>query len=106
MEKSFLEQRIYQKALEKTNKEYREFIEFMMNNKFAKSLKIKVNNENIPLAAFGCNYSLLNGEGVDNSNAIEFTNLQDVYNNLRDQNIEKETDNILKKLETISYLYE
>ena len=106
MEKSILEQRIGQRALEQTNREYREFIEFMVNNKFAKSLKIKVNDKNIPLAKFGYDYSLLNFGGVDNKTAIEFTNLQDVYDKLRDENIKKETDTILKKLETINYLFE
>ena len=104
MVKTFLEKQIREKAVEQTEKEYQNFVNMIRKNKFANALKIKINDEEIPLCNFGCNYALLNGNGIENERS-KHTNLEEVYDKILNQNIKENTDVILGKMESIAYLF-
>lgn len=104
MEKTFLEKRIRERAEKQTEKEYQDFINMLRKNKFANALKIKINDEEIPLFNFGCNYALLNNNGIENKRSIH-TNLEEVYDKILNENIKENTDVILGKMESIAYLF-
>lgn len=112
MKKTILEKRIYERAEEKTKEEYSKFMSFLKTNEFASKLSIcikkgeTINDEiYIPLSRFGCNYSLFNDECLKNKFSTDHTTLENVYNEILEENIRKETDNILRRLEDINYLF-
>ena len=111
MEKTLLEKRIYERAKEKTEKEYKNFMNFLKSNKFGKNLAIRIsagdtiNDERyIPLSDFGCNFALFNDDCLK-SHYLDNSNLEKVYNDILEENIRIETDELLNKLDEINYLF-
>lgn len=111
MEKALLEKRIYERAKEKTDKEYKEFMKFLKSNKFGDKLSIRISTGDtindvryIPLSNFGCNYALFNDDCLK-SRYLDNSNLEKVYNEILEENIRIETDELLNKLTEINYLF-
>ena len=104
MDKTFLETRIEERAEERFEKELIDFASFIMHHPLAGKLRVKIGDENIPIANLGQNYGLVNTKGLKNKNS-EFTNLAEVKDELVEKYKKEETDMILNKLTTIEYLY-
>jgi hypothetical protein len=104
MNKEFLEKRIEEIAIDRTNEEYQKFVDFCNNNNFARKLKIYINDKEIPLFTFGVNYGLFNNSQNENENK-NLTNYDDVYKEILDKNIKLETDNLINKINTLEYLF-
>lgn len=104
MDKSFLEKRIEEKAVELFEKDYREFLELVRRNSVGELLKIKIGEKDIPLTTFGRNYAIFNTEQENNSRKV-FTNYDEVKAKLIDEYIAKETNKVIEQIQSIGYLF-
>lgn len=104
MEKTFLEKRIEEKAIELFEKDYRDFVEIVNRHPVGKLLQIKVNEKQIPLTNFGCNYGFFNNEQERNSRS-KLTNYDEMKEQLIDRYIKEETDKVIDQLQNIGYLF-
>ena len=104
MDKTFLEKRIEERAEKRFEEELITFTNFVVRHPIGGEIRVKMGDDNIPLANFGRNYGLVNANGLKNSMA-EMTNLADVKAKLIEKYIKEETDAILAKLTNIEYLY-
>src|SRR5699024_2711514 len=104
MEKTFLEKRIEEKAIELFEKDYRDFVEIVNRHPVGKLLKVNVNEEQIPLTTIGRNYALFNTEQEQNSRS-KLTNYDEVKELLIKKYIAEETDKIIEQLQSIGYLF-
>lgn len=104
MDKTILEKRIKERAEERFDNEFREFVKYIYNHPIGGRLKVKIGDSNIPIANFGRNYGLFNEEGIQNKHS-DNTNLQLVKMSLLREYEKEETDEILKKLENLGYLF-
>ena len=59
----------------------------------------------IPLASFGVNFGILN-QRQDNNDRNKFLNFEDVKEKVIQEKIEQKTDELLYKLNSVSYLFE
>lgn len=75
MDKTILEKRIKERAEERFDNEFREFVKYIYNHPIGGRLKVKIGDSNIPIANFGRNYGLFNEEGIQNKHS-DNTNLQ------------------------------
>jgi hypothetical protein len=106
MEKTILEKRIIEKAEERFQKDYKKFVDFIIDNPIGKRLKIiGLTDGDIYLSDFGCNYALFNHKQNENSDKKN-TNYDSVKEELIKEYIKLETDELLQKLENIKYLFE
>lgn len=104
MNKTILEKRIEERANERFEDDLRKFIDFLLGHPISKELRVKIGEENIPIANFGSNYGLLNNEGLHNRHSAH-TNLEIVKRNLIEKYKKEETDKILEQLESFNYLF-
>ena len=103
MNKDWLEKRIEEKAKELTDKQYKEFIDFIRNNLFGYRLKVKIDGKYLPLADFG-RYDVLFNDNQDKNEYNEHTNYNEVYEEIFNINKKQLTDDLLSKLDSIQYL--
>lgn len=104
MDKTHLEKRIEEKAIERFEKDYREFVNYVKNHPVGKHLKIKIGNKEIPVAYFGVNYALFN-EKQDENKRSEHTNYEKVKKEIIQEYIKQETDKVIDQLSNIGYLF-
>lgn len=105
MDKTFLEKRIDNMAREEFEKEWNEFVEKMYNHPIFKHIVIEIDGEKIPLATFGVNFGIFN-QRQDKNNKNKFLNFEDVKEKVIQEKIEQKTDELLHKLNAVSYLFE
>lgn len=113
MQKTILEKRIEEKAEAIFEQNVKEFVDFCQKNPIAKRLKVLVlakgaedDQAFIPLVNWGSNWALVNGIGIQNKDSVEYTNIENIYEELITEYQKQETDNVLNKLENIKYLFE
>mgnify|MGYP001268906130 CR=1 FL=1 len=104
MNKTILEKRIKERAEERFDKEFRELVNYIYTHPIGGRLKVKIGDSDIPIVNFGRNYGLFNEEGIQNKRS-DNTNLQSVKMSLLKEYEKEETDEILKKLENLDYLF-
>ena len=103
IDKTFLEKRIEEKSNERFEKEYREFVNFILNHPIGRLLTVHIGDENIPISNFGGNYALFNEIQSENKRHIH-TNYEEVKKQVVEKYKKEETDNLIEKLSSIHYL--
>lgn len=104
MDKTVLEKRIEERANERFEKEFKEFVNYVYLHPVGKRLTITIGDRNVPIVNFGKNYGLFNEDGLKNKRS-ENTNLQLVRDQLLEEYRKEETDDLLNKLDSIGYLF-
>ena len=103
MTKETLQQKIELRAKRKANDEYRKFVDFMQTNELCKLLKFKKGEVFVP---FCDHYTLkpLFETGIENKmeDADNYTNFNDARKHLFDLFVEKETNELLQKIDSLS----
>ena len=105
MDKTFLEKRIENKAREEFEKEWNDFVIQMYNHPIFKHITIKIEEKDIPLATFGVNFGVFNQE-QDKNPRNKFLNFEEVKEKVIQEKIKKETDELLRRLSSVNYLFE
>ena len=105
MDKTFLEKRIDNAAREEFEKEWNEFVRKMCNHPIFHRITIEIDGNKIPLASFGVNFGIFN-QRQDNNDRNKFLNFEDVKEKVIQEKIEQKTDELLHKLNSVSYLFE
>lgn len=104
MDKTFLEKRIKERAIERFEEDYRDFVDAIIRNPVGNLLKIRVEEKQIPLSNSGPNYGVFNKEQDENSWS-KYTNYSEVKEYMVNEYVERETDEIINKLESIGHLF-
>ena len=105
MDKTLLEKRIDNTAREEFEKEWNEFVQKICNHPIFRRITIEIDGKKIPLASFGVNFGILN-QRQDNNDRNKFLNFEDVKEKVIQEKIEQKTDELLYKLNSVSYLFE
>lgn len=105
MDKTFLEKRIEEEAKEEFVKEWNDFVNVMRNHPIFGKIRIKIEDKSFPLATFGVNFAIFNQNQEENERN-EFLNFEEVKEQIIQQKIKNKTDELLKKLSSIGYLFE
>ena len=105
VDKTFLEKRIENKAREEFEKEWNDFVIQMYNHPIFKHITIKINEKDIPLAAFGVNFGVFN-QKQDENPRNKFLNFEDVKEKVIQEKIKEKTDELLSRLSSVNYLFE
>lgn len=108
MEKSILEKRIHEKAVERFDKDIRDFINFVGHSELRNfSLGVVGYDSKIGLAAQGCNWGIINTEPYPKHQEWlkEHTNFYEIKEQTIKKYEKEETDKILGKLENLDYLW-
>jgi hypothetical protein len=105
MEKTALDKRIHERAEERFNAEFKGLVDYLSSHPIFSRLQAALPDVGkISLVNFGTNRGLLNATGLKNSNS-HVVNLAEVKEELLKKYIQEETDNLLKKLEGLEYLF-
>ena len=105
VDKTFLEKRIENKAREEFEKEWNDFVEQMYRHPIFKHITIKIDGEDIPIAAPGINFGVFN-QGQDRNPRNKFLNFEEVKEKVIQEKIKKKTDELLSRLSSLNYLFE
>lgn len=103
-EKSALEKRIEEKAIELFEKDYKDLLDIIERHPVGKLLQVKVDNIRMPLTNLGCNFGMFNYKQEENSRN-ELTNYDEVKEKLIKEYIAEETDKIIDQLQSLGYLF-
>ncbi len=107
MEKTFLEQKIQQQAKKRFSNDLKQLVAFIQSHPIGKYLEIRSGEEKAYLASDD-SYSIFRSTGSwasANDKAQRFTNYSEVEARVLAEYVEAETENVLNKLEHISYLF-
>lgn len=107
MEMKTLQQKIENRAHLKAIGEFQKFIDFMKENEFCRLLKFKDGEEFVPFCDH-YNKSPLFQTGVSNEMpvACKYTNLNEVRQILKDRFIERESEELLRKIDNLSEYFD
>lgn len=108
MEKSILEKRIHEKAVERFGKDIAKFIDFVDKSKLRGfELEVKGGESRIPFADWGCNWGIINTEPYESHEEWlkNHTNFYELREKIIKEYEKEETDKILGKLENLDYLW-
>lgn len=105
MDKTFLEKRIDDMAREEFEQEWNSFVKTMCYHPIFHRITIDIDGNKIPLASFGVNFGIFN-QRQDNNDRNKFLNFEDVKEKVIQEKIEQKTDELLHKLNSVSYLFE
>lgn len=101
--KETLQQKIENRAKIKAINEYKKFVDFMQSNELCILLKFKKNGTLVPFCGH-YNQKPLFETGIDNKmeDADNYTNFNDARKQLFELFVEKETNELLQKIDSIS----
>nr|DAU43919.1 MAG TPA: hypothetical protein [Caudoviricetes sp.] len=77
----------------------------MYNHPIFKHITVKIDEQDIPLAAVGVNFGIFN-QRQDNNDRNKFLNFEDAKEKVIQQKIKEKTDELLSRLSSINYLFE
>ena len=103
MKKETLQQKIEERAKRRANDEYRKFVEFMLSNELCKLLKFKKGEKLVPFCGH-YNLKPLFETGIENKmeDADNYTNFNEARKLVFELFVEKETDELLQKIDSLS----
>lgn len=107
MNKNTLQQKIIDRATVKRNDEYKKLLDFFATNRLAKLLKYKIEDGNLVPFCGHYNNSPLFESGVENKmeNADKYTNFNEARKLLLEMFIEEETNDLLNKMDEMSFYF-
>ena len=114
MDTAFIQKRINEKAEDRLEKEYNDFLRTLYNNPFAGGLKIgvamevegKFASKQIELVSGNEHNAAIFTPGVQNIKDREGINLKEIIDSRREQLIKEETDLLMKQLEGVQHFFE
>ncbi len=105
MDKSFLEKKIEEQARKEFEKEWNDFVAKMYNHPIFGKIRITIDGKEYPLAIFGVNNGIFN-QDQDRNSRNQFFNFEKVKERIIRKKIESKTNDLIKQVASIRYLFE
>lgn len=105
MKKSFLEEKIEERAQKKYKQDLKNLHKFVEDNPIMKNLKIKIGDDEKKFMNLSGETGNVLFNGSTPQDALDLTNLKEIEETLIRYYKEEETNNLLNDLENINYLF-